>query len=108
MALAALVLVIVSISVAIVSGQELRTAIVHGALEGATTFAFAWLVLRFDLRSVPWFVATGLLLDAFGAASLRATNAGWTWFAVMAAVAVALAWYSQGWLARTQRAPQTS
>ncbi|MCC6195400.1 MAG: CPBP family intramembrane metalloprotease [Burkholderiales bacterium] len=105
-ALAALALVIVGTALAAVSGREPGIALVQGAIQGATTFGFAWLVLRYDLRSVPWFVATGLVLDAYATASLRATSSGWTVFAVTATVTVALAWYAQSLLAKAQQAPK--
>ena len=67
-------------------GTSCGRRIPHGAIEGATAFAFAWLLLRYDLRAVPAFVATGLVLEALRAAFLAATPSGWLSFAVTAAV----------------------
>jgi hypothetical protein len=99
--LAAVILVTIGAAVAVASGHRIGQAVLQGAIEGATTFAFAWLVLRHDLRTVPAFVATGLLLEALSTGMLRATPAAWTWCAVTAIVTVAVAWLSTRYL--TQR-----
>ncbi len=46
-------------------------------IQGLTTFAFAWLLLRYDLRTVPAFVATGLLLDGAASAAIAGTAGAW-------------------------------
>jgi hypothetical protein len=88
----AALLVLLGMAVALVSGEDLAHAVVKGAIEGGTTFAFAWLLLRYDLRTVPAFVATGLVLDAVRAAALSMTPMAWIACGVTAAVAAALAW----------------
>ncbi|MFO1414989.1 MAG: CPBP family intramembrane glutamic endopeptidase [Burkholderiales bacterium] len=91
--LAALVIVVLSIAGATVAGQPGAFAMLEGVIEGGAAFAFAWLVLRYDLRSVPAFVATGQVLGAAKNAALLGTATGWLGFAMTAAVVVALAWF---------------
>ena len=88
----ALVLVLLGAAAAIFAGQELHYALLQGVIEGLTTFAFAWLVLRYDLRTVPAFVATGLLLDGAGSAAIAGTVGAWILVALAAAVTIALTW----------------
>jgi hypothetical protein len=104
--LAAVIVIAISMSVSIVSGRELAQAYAEGAIEGATTFAFAWLLLRYDLRIVPAFVATGVLLEAVSAANLRATVEAWSCFAITAAVAVILAAWATRYIDTLQPAPR--
>ena len=80
--LVALALVVIGVAASVLAGHEPWQAIPHGAIEGATAFAFAWLLLRYDLRAVPAFVATGLVLEALRAAFLAATPSGWLSFGV--------------------------
>lgn len=54
----------------VVAGGDLAQALAKGAIEGISTFAFGWLVLRYDLRTVPAFVATGIALAAVHDAAL--------------------------------------
>jgi hypothetical protein len=97
---AALALVAFGVAAAIISGQSVGHALLQGTVEGLTTFTFAWLVLRYDLRSVPAFVATGLVLEGAKAAAVAATAAAWMWFALASAVLVALAWVATRELTR--------
>lgn len=99
--LIAAVLVVLGVSVALGSGKDMLTASAQGAIEGLTTFAFAWLLLRYDLRTVPAFVATGLILEAGRGAALDGTASSWAGFAITAAVACLLAWLAGRHLARS-------
>jgi hypothetical protein len=92
----ALLLVLLGVAVGIASGQEIGQAVLQGAVQGLIAFLFAWLVLRYDLRAVPSFVATGLVLDVVRRASLVATPSAWVMCVVTAVVAIALA----AWLVR--------
>jgi hypothetical protein len=92
--LVALALVVIGVAASVLSGHELWQAIPHGAIEGATAFTFAWLLLRYDLRTVPAFVATGLILEALRAAFLAVTPSGWLSFGVVAAVVALLTWWA--------------
>ncbi|MFO1314132.1 MAG: type II CAAX endopeptidase family protein [Burkholderiales bacterium] len=98
-ALAALVLVLIGVALAIVSGRDVGHALLQGGVEGLTTLAMAWLVLRFDLRTVPAFVATGIVLEAAKTATLAGTATAWGIVALAAAVTVALAWAATRYVA---------
>jgi hypothetical protein len=104
--LAAAIIIAISVAVSIVSGRELAQAWAEGAIEGASTFAFVWLLLRYDLRTVPAFVATGILLEVVSAANLRATAEAWSCFAITAAVAVMLAAWATRYVESLQPAPR--
>src|SRR4030095_427882 len=90
--LAAVVLMVFGVATSIVSGQELRNALLQGIVEGATALLFAWLVLRYDLRTVPAFVETGLILEGVKSASISGTAAAWVSLAAAVMVTIALAW----------------
>ncbi|MFO1302733.1 MAG: type II CAAX endopeptidase family protein [Burkholderiales bacterium] len=100
----AAILVVLGMSIAMASGKDLVGAGARGAIEGFTAFAFAWLLLRHDLRTVPAFVATGLMLEAAHGAALDGTAASWTAFGITAAVACLLAWLATRVLQSTQAA----
>ena len=100
MPLAACVLMLFGIAAAIISGQSTWHALLEGVIEGATTFVFAWLVLRYDLRTVPAFVATGLVLGGGKSAALSNSATSWTLFVVSTLVLVALAFAATRYVAR--------
>ena len=90
--LAAVALMLFGVATAIVSGQELRNALLQGIVEGATALLFAWLVLRYDLRTVPPFVATGLVLEGVRSAAISGTAEAWVLLAPAVVATIALAW----------------
>jgi Type II CAAX prenyl endopeptidase Rce1-like len=90
--LVAAMLVLLGAAVGIAAGKELVPSLAQGVIQGAVAFAFAWLVLRYDLRTVPAFVATGIALDTLQDAMRDGTPAGWLAFAITTVVAVAIAW----------------
>jgi hypothetical protein len=90
--LAAVALMLFGVATAIVSGQELRNALLQGVVEGTTALLFAWLVLRYDLRTVPAFVATGLFLEGIRSAAVSGTAAAWMLLVPAVVVMIALAW----------------
>jgi hypothetical protein len=90
--LVAVLLVLLGVAAAIAGGQDLLPALAAGGAQGATMFAVVWLLLRHDLRCVPAFVATGLVLDAVRATLLAGTTAAWIACALTAGIAAALAW----------------
>jgi hypothetical protein len=90
--LAAIALMVFGVATAIVAGQELRNALLQGVVEGGTTLIFAWLVLRYDLRTIPAFVATGLILEGVRSAAVAGTANAWVLLAPAVVVTVALAW----------------
>ena len=90
--IAALLLVLISCVAVLVGGGEPEAAALRGVVKGLTSFALLWWVLRYDLRAIPAFLATGTLLDAARNAALEATAGAWTLFGVGAVVTVAVAW----------------
>jgi hypothetical protein len=104
--LAALALVLCGIALAIAGGRDGGHALFQGVVEGLATFAMAWLVLRYDLATVPAFVATGMALQSVKAAALAATGAGYALCAVTVATVIALAFAATRYLA--DRKPNAS
>ncbi len=100
MPVAALALVAFGVAAALVSGRETGQALLQGAVEGLIALAFAWLVLRFDLRAVPAFVATGMVMDHARSAILDGTGPAWALFALATAVTVVVAWAAMRYVAR--------
>ncbi len=92
LALVAIALILLSAAASVVSGRDPSLAVLEGAIEGATTFAFAWLLLRYDLRTVPAFAATGMVLATVREAMLAGTASAWTATAVTTIVVIAAAW----------------
>jgi hypothetical protein len=99
MPIAALALVAFGVAAALVSGRETGQALLQGAVEGLIALAFAWLVLRFDLRAVPAFVATGMVMDGARSAILDGTGHAWALFALATAVTVVVAWAAMRYVA---------
>ena len=81
--------------------QRTARCVAAGDRRRSDDAAFAWLVLRYDLRAVPAFVATGLILDGAKTAAVAATAQAWILLAPAALVPIALAW----WVTRYVTAP---
>ncbi len=96
----AVVLVLLAAAAAVFSGHALHYALLQGVIQGLTTFAFAWLLLRYDLRTVPAFVATGLLLDGAASAAIAGTAGAWIMLGLTAVVMISLSWAVMRYLAR--------
>lgn len=96
--LVAVALALFGTAAALLSGLEFLDAVRRGVVEGLVALAFAWLVLRYDLASVPAFVATGLLLDGARNTALAATPAAWWLYALGAATTIALTWAATRYL----------
>ena len=79
--MAALLLVLVSCAVALVGGGEPEGALVRGVVKGLVSFVLLWWVLRYDLRAVPAFLATGMVLEAARNAALDGGAGAWALFA---------------------------
>ena len=105
--LAAVVLMVFGVATAIVAGQELGNALLQGIVEGATALVFAWLVLRYDLRTVPAFVATGLILEGVKSAAIAGTADAWVMLAPATAVTIALAWLATRYVMSPMPLPST-
>jgi len=85
------VLVLASAAPNVLAGTDVLQSLAKGAIEGASTFAFGWLLLRYDVRTVPAFVATGLVLEAVRVACLSPTVAVLTGLVVQVVVIVVVA-----------------
>jgi hypothetical protein len=103
--LVAIALAMFGVAVALLSGLEFGDALRRGVVEGLVALAFAWLVLRYNLTSVPAFVATGLLLDgARSAALVGSPSAGWL-YALSAATTIGLTVAATRYLRRREGVP---
>jgi hypothetical protein len=98
--IAALLLVLISCVAVLVGGGEPEAAALRGVVKGLVSFALLWWVLRYDLTTIPAFLATGTLLDAARNAALEGTGGAWTLFGVGAVVTVAVAWAVTRYIAR--------
>jgi hypothetical protein len=98
--MAALLLVLISCVAVLVGGGEPEAAALRGVVKGLVSFALLWWVLRYDLTTIPAFLATGTLLETARHAALAGTNDAWALFAVGAAVTVAVAWAVTRYIAR--------
>jgi len=74
------------------AGGRYTSALVFGFTGGVTAAAVLWWVLRYDLRMLPAYVATGAIASALVRAFQTATPQGWIVFALGAVVTVAMAW----------------
>jgi len=88
--MAALLLVSISFVAALVGGGEPLAALARGVVKGLLTFVLLWQVLRYDLRAIPAFLATGMVLEAANNAALEGSYEAWLRFAVSALVTVAV------------------
>jgi hypothetical protein len=91
-ALVAGMLVMLGAAVGLAAGKDVVQSLGQGIVQGAVAFAFAWLLLRHDLRTVPGFVAAGIILETVRDALRDGTAAGWGAFAITTLVVVVLAW----------------
>ena len=98
--MAALLLVLISCSAGLAGGGEPEAALVRGVVKGLVSFVLLWWVLRYDLRAIPAFLATGMLLEAARNAALEGSSGAWTLFAAGALVTVAVAWVVTRYIAR--------
>ena len=89
----------------LVTGGEPEAAALRGVVKGLVSFALLWWVLRYDLTTIPAFLATGALLDAASDAAVDGTAGAWALFAAGAVVTVAVAWAVTRYIARPLPAP---
>ena len=75
-------------------------ALARGIISGLVAFVFLWRIVRYDARTVPALLATGLLLDGAQNAALAGTTNAWVLFAVGAAFTVAVAWATTRYIAQ--------
>ena len=89
------VAVVVALIVGIVAARgstELGSVVAGGLVAGAIAAGIVYGVLRFDARTVPGYVVAATIVSAAEDAVLGGTAAGWSEFAVYAAVALAIGW----------------
>ncbi len=97
---AAIAIVLFGVAFAITAGRDVGHALLQGVVEGGAAFVMAWLVLRYDLRTVPAFVATGIVLEAVKSGALAGTAGGWVLSAVAVVPTVLIAWAATRYVAR--------
>jgi len=98
--LVCVVLALASAAPAVMSGADLVQSLAKGAIEGASTFAFGWLLLRYDVRTVPAFVATGIALEAVRGAITAPVAASWMLLAIELVVLLAVAAWATRYVGR--------
>jgi hypothetical protein len=74
------------------AGGQYAGALAAGVAGGLTAGAVLWWLLRYDVRMVPPYLATGAILAGAARAAQAGTSEGWAAFAVNALVTVAMAW----------------
>ena len=74
------------------AGGQYVPALLGGVAAGLTSAAVLWWLMRYDLRMLPAYIATGSLLASLARAAQIGTAQAWTLYAVQAVVTVAMAW----------------
>ncbi len=97
---AALVLVLISCAAALAGGGDPLAALVRGFVKGLVSFVLVWRILRHDLRAIPAFLATGIVLESARDAALEATSGAWVLLAIETGVTIAVAWAVTRYIAR--------
>jgi len=92
--------VLISCVAALVGGGEPEAAALRGVVKGLVSFALLWWVLRYDLTTIPAFLATGTLLDAARNTALEGSAGAWALFGIGAVVTMAVAWAVTRYIAR--------
>jgi hypothetical protein len=87
----AIIVVLECAAALIQAGGQYVGAVIAGVTGGATAVAVLWWLLRYDLRLVPTYVATGAVMAALLRAAQTATPRGWIEFALGAIVTGAMA-----------------
>ncbi|MEO8346418.1 MAG: type II CAAX endopeptidase family protein [Betaproteobacteria bacterium] len=98
--LAALMLVLISCAGGLAAGGEPVIALVSGVVRGLVSFVLLWRILRYDLRTIPAFLATGMVLEGARNAVLSGNPGAWPYFAVSVIVTAAVAWAVTRYIAR--------
>jgi hypothetical protein len=81
--------------------QGLAVGVTGGLVAGAVL----WWLIRYDVRMVPAYVATGIVLEALRHAVQTGLPVAALWFALHAVVAVVIAWWWTRYLGRPLPAP---
>jgi hypothetical protein len=88
----AVVVALIAGIVAAKGSTGLDSVVAGGLVAGAIAGAVVYGVLRFDARTVPGYVVAATLISAAEDAALDGTAAGWSEFAIYAAVVLATGW----------------
>jgi membrane protease YdiL (CAAX protease family) len=104
----AIIVLLESAAALVQAGGQYTGALVAGVTGGLTASAVLWWVLRYDLRMLPAYVATGAIATAFTRAFQTATPQGWTVFAIAALATVAMAWLVTRYIDRPLEATASS
>lgn len=102
--LAAFVLILVLTGIGVIDAANPLAAIAGGVMGGFAAAVIVYGLLRFDLRTVPAYIATGLVLGFIEAAARNATPDSYIYAAAASAVAVAVATGVTRYLTRVARA----
>ncbi len=97
---AALLLMAISCAGGLAAGREPAVALLSGAVKGLVSFVLLWHILRHDLRTVPAFLATGMVLEGARNALITGDADAWLMAALGAIVTVAVAWAVTRYIAR--------
>jgi Type II CAAX prenyl endopeptidase Rce1-like len=90
--IAAVLLVLISCAATLSTSDEPVAALLRGTVKGLVSFVLLWQVLRYDLRTIPAFLATGMVLDAMRNSALEGTPTAWLLFAVGAVATAVVTW----------------
>ena len=74
------------------AGGQYASALAAGVAGGLTAGAVLWWLVRYDLRMVPAYLATGAIVSGATRAAQAATVEGWIAFGLNAAVTAVMAW----------------
>jgi len=101
-ALVLLVLVVGYCGSALVGGADASQALIGGAVRGVLAAIVVYALLRFDLRTVPAYLAAAFVLQAIEEAVQKGTALGWIACALTTAAAIVSAWFVTRYLERTR------
>ena len=89
--LAAFVLILVLTGISVIDAANPLAAIAGGLVGGFAAAVIVYGLLRFDLRTVPAYITTGLVLGFIETAARNATNDSYVYAVVASATAIAVA-----------------
>jgi hypothetical protein len=103
----AIIVLLESAAALVQASGQYTSALVAGVTGGLTASAVLWWVLRYDLRMLPAYLATGAIASALLRATQTATPQGWTAFVIDSIATVMMAWLVAGYIARPLEVPRT-
>jgi hypothetical protein len=102
----AAVIVLLQCAAALVqSSGEYVSALIAGVTGGLTAAAVLWWLIRYDVRMIPAYVATGSILTALVRTIQVGTTDAWIGFALNAAATAGVAWLVTRYIAQPLPAP---